>query len=186
MLSSIISLCEKNGLLRKKLVSNLKLEQLNVGPIGTLLMQNLKNEWYNNIVINKENTVFFSDHNNYVESFEFAKNICLDRLPFGLAEVVHNNKCNNQQLLNSNEEKENRELNNYVQDFEGYFCSDSNDVLKCTMFVSPSTSLQYFHQWQRQRRIWWRRVSLLHTGCPRTKKNIEQNNDKSFFITELS
>lgn len=159
MLSSIISLCEKNGLLRKKLVSSL--EKLNVGPMGTLLLQNLKNEWYNNIVINKENTVFFSDHNNFVESFKFAKSICLDRLPFGLAEAVHISECNNEQLLKSYKENKNGEVNNCVQDFEGYFGSDSYDVLKCTIFVSPSTSLQFFHQWQRQRRIWWRRVSFI-------------------------
>lgn len=157
MLSSIISLCEKNGLVRKKLVSSLKSE-LNVGPIGTFLMQNLKNEWYKNIVINKENTVFFSDHNNFVESFEFAKNICLDRLPFGLAEVANYNK---EQLVKSYEEKVNDKQNDCVQDFESYFASDNYEVLKCTMFVSPSTSLQFFHQWQRQRRIWWRKVSLI-------------------------
>ncbi|GLV46022.1 DNA polymerase gamma subunit 2 [Carabus blaptoides fortunei] len=31
--------------------------------------------------------------------------------------------------------------------------------LQTLMFVSPSTSSQYFYNWQRQRRIWWRKFS---------------------------
>ncbi|CAG9773779.1 unnamed protein product [Ceutorhynchus assimilis] len=147
MFNAVISLCEKHGFLKK-----IKLEQLKVGPTGCLLMQNLKNEWFHNTVTNKDISVFLSDNNDFRETLEFAKNMCLDRLPFGIAEII-NTKSSAQEFLDYYTEKAKDNI-----DFQNLFGND-RVTLKCTIFTAPSESIPFFHQWQRHRRIWWRKFS---------------------------
>lgn len=78
----IIDLCERRGFLNK--LSTV----LNIGPVGTLLQENLKNEWFYNMIINRDNTVFFCNNNLFSATFNFAKDVCQGRLPFGIAEIV--------------------------------------------------------------------------------------------------
>jgi len=37
--------------------------------------------------------------------------------------------------------------------------AEIGDSLKCTMFVAEKESLHFFHQWQKLRRMWWRKFS---------------------------
>ncbi|KAF5288462.1 hypothetical protein FQR65_LT02114 [Abscondita terminalis] len=64
--------------------------------------------------------------------------MCQERVPFGIAEVV-----------NANDEE---------FGFDQHF-NERSTILQTTMFVSPTLSTQFFHQWQRQRRTWWRKFS---------------------------
>ncbi|XP_066254386.1 DNA polymerase subunit gamma-2, mitochondrial isoform X2 [Euwallacea similis] len=148
MFNLIINLCEKHGFLRKIASSKLNSDQLKVGPIGTLLLHNLKKEWHYNFVTNKENTVFLADNGSFIEAFQFARNICMERLPFGIAEIQENKSELSKENIMCKE-----------VDFNNYFSDEDKVNLKCSIFVSSVHSTQFFHQWQRQRRIWWRKFS---------------------------
>ncbi|KAL1498219.1 hypothetical protein ABEB36_009053 [Hypothenemus hampei] len=139
MFNIIISSCEKQGFLRKLGSEN----RLKLGPVGSLLLQNLKTEWHNNMVINKENSVFLSHDDDFSNTFNFVKNMCSFKLPFGIAECVKNKReCHN----NKNE-----------MDFEQFF--DESIILRCSMLVAHTDSTRFFYQWQRQRKMWWRKFS---------------------------
>lgn len=136
----------------------MKIEQLKLGPTGCLLLQNLKNEWFYNIIINKDTSVFPSGNNDFRETFQYAKSVCLEKLPFGVAEMVQNRKPSNESELI---EYYNERMNNQDVDFKKLFGNEDNTTLKCTIFASSSESVPFFHQWQRQRRIWWRKVYII-------------------------
>lgn len=131
MLKKVIQLCERQGFL--KCVN----EKLLVGPVGALLQENLYNEWIYNMVISRDTSVFLSK-DSFVNAFEYVKGICQERVPFGIAQVITDN---NQQFH-----------------FDKHF-ENSSMILQTTVFVSPASSTQFFHQWQKQRRTWWRKFS---------------------------
>lgn len=156
MFNTILSLCEKHGFIRKSFFPKMKIEQLQLGPTGYLLLQNLKNEWFYNIVINKDLTVFPSDNESFDKTFEFAKTACMEGLPFGIAEVIQNKKFSSAEELIAyyTERMKEKDI-----DFDKLFAQEDQVKLKCTVFTSSRDSVQFFHQWQRQRRIWWRKFS---------------------------
>lgn len=141
----ILALCEKHGFLKQ--IQNV----LKVGPTGAVLQDNLKNEWLYNMVTNRDIPVFLSGHS-FSETFLYAKEVCMEHLPFGIAEIIPK-KCETTQS-NNNDDK------NTVC-FENFFTGEDNLVLRCTTFVSPENSTPLYHQWQRQRRTWWRKVGYM-------------------------
>ncbi|KAH1025848.1 hypothetical protein HUJ05_010492 [Dendroctonus ponderosae] len=178
MFNSIIALSEKHGLLRKFVFPRMKIEQLKVGPVGYLLLHQLRNEWFNHMIINKETSVFISD-NDFEGTFQFAKRLCLDRLPFGIAEIIQNKRISNENLI----------LEHYVErmnsndiDFEAYFGNEDSLTLKCTIFTTPTNSVPFFHQWQRDRRIWWRKFSASPGRYSVTDIKTETNNTQTVQI----
>lgn len=145
----ILDVCEKQGFLKRIINETIANDAVNelvkIGPIGALLQENLKTEWFYTMVINRENTVFFSK-DSFTDTYEYAKEICQDKLPFGIAEIKEG--TNNKILESANK----------VFDFDKYFVEERQPVLRTTMFIAPSKSTQFFHQWQRQRKMWWRKV----------------------------
>lgn len=155
MFNSVVSLVEKQGFLTRTFLPKMKIELLKLGPTGNLLLQNLKNEWFYNTVINKDISVFLSN-DSFDNTFEYSKNMCLDRLPFGVAEIIPNKKkSSTDELINYYSER----MKQNDIDFEKLFSNEDRVTLKCTIFASSQDSVQFFHQWQRQRRIWWRKFS---------------------------
>lgn len=140
----ILGLCEKHGFLKQ--INN----ALKFGPTGTLLQENLRNEWLLNMVTNRDVPVFLNG-NSFAETYDYCKELCLERLPFGIAEIVPK-KC-----ITKGEISEGEEVC-----FENLFSDEESFLLRCTTFVSPSNSTQVFHQWQRQRRAWWRKVIIFY------------------------
>ncbi|KAF5293804.1 hypothetical protein FQA39_LY03289 [Lamprigera yunnana] len=112
-------------------------EKLLVGPIGALLQENLKNEWINSMVVNRDTSIFLCK-DSFLHTYEYAKEVCQQKLPFGIAQIT--TSCTE------------------VFDFDSHFQSPPT-ILQTTMFLSPLSSTQVFHQWQRQRRTWWKKFS---------------------------
>lgn len=134
----ILSLCEKSGFL------NINNSGLHLGPVGYLLRENLKTEWLYSNVTNRDINVFLNSNSSFGETFNFVKNISEDKLPFGVAQIT-SDTSDNTEVSQS-------------QDIDRYFNAPNQMRLDCFMFVPPSLSVQYFHNWQRQRRMWWRKV----------------------------
>lgn len=132
-LEKILHLFDKLGFLQRVVNNN---NNFKTGPIGILLEQNLRNEWYNSMIINRDNTVFLSN-DSFVNTYEYAKKICMEYVPFGIAEELS--------------------LENAIK-FNNYLLEDKNTMLQTTIFVSPVSSIHFFHEWQRHRKIWWRKV----------------------------
>lgn len=143
-LEKILALCEKHGFVQAIKKNNA--DVIKIGPVGALLQENLRNEWFFGMVTNRDMMVFMNNHS-FKETFQYAREICSEKVPFAIAEMI-NKKCS--------ENKENNESKNGI--FNKYFKAEDNIILHCTNFVSPENSTPFFHKWQRQRRIWWRKV----------------------------
>lgn len=136
--SNVLELCEKRGFF--KWSGN----NLRIGPVAALLLKNLKHEWFYDMTV-RSDTCMFVNVSSFNDTFEYVKELCSHRLPFGISEVIKTNLMNN--------------FNNDLLDFSTHMNLYKN-VLRTTMFVTPSDSVEFFHQWQRERRTWWRTVSF--------------------------
>lgn len=143
----ILELCFKHGYLYKNQIEN-NLETIMLGPTGALLQDNLKNEWFYSMQTNMDSSVFFNT-NSFKSTFAFAKDISMANIPFGISEIIEDNETPCEAVVKNNAE------NDMLYWFKG-----PKKNLRCTLFVSPSDSTHVFHQWQRQRRMWWRKVSI--------------------------
>lgn len=153
MFNSIINLSEKHGFVKKLVFPTLNFFQLKIGPVGNLLMHNLRNEWYNNIVINNDISMFLDEE--FESTFQFGRKLCLEKLPFGICQnIVINNKRSQtvDELMETY--KESDKIN-----FEKMFDDNDKVLLKSTVFVSSNESQSFFYKWQRHRRMWWRKFS---------------------------
>ncbi|KAG5877045.1 hypothetical protein JTB14_006525 [Gonioctena quinquepunctata] len=131
------------------------MNQFKIGPVGLLLRNNLKTEWFYNIVINKDITVVLNE-SDVSETYDYAKELCSQTLPFGIAEIQpFKNVYKSDEII----EYYKNAMNNKNVEFEDLLRHEGNSHLRCTVFVSPSSSTPFFHQWQRQRKMWWRKFS---------------------------
>ncbi|RZC41172.1 KTI12 -like protein [Asbolus verrucosus] len=138
-----IPLEARDNLLYDDVQQNSKSEIFKIESTGLLLQENLRVEWFNNIVINKDISVFPSA-NGFTETYNFAKATCLDTAPFAVAQFTEKKQ--------SLEKRDENKIN-----FLDYF--ENGTILECYVFVTPSSATHFFHQWQRDRRIWWRKFS---------------------------
>lgn len=150
MLQKILDMVTTNGYIKS--ISKEGIKYLKVGPTGLLLQNNLKTQWFNNIVVNKEVTVFPSKGNIQV-TFEYAKKMCSEKVPFGIAETIKP-KVNDFKLKRKNQKSETKKTGKLKDFFE----EEDQIELQSTIFVPSQTSVQFFHQWQRQRKMWWKKV----------------------------
>lgn len=141
----IIKMCEQYGFISSVKYPKLQREVLKIGSTGAFLMENLRQEWFNNIVINKDVSTFIST-GNLSETFDYAKKMCLGQFPFSIAEI---SKMKTTSVLENN-------LGEKQVNFREYF--EVGDNLSCWVFVEQAGCVQFFHQWQKQRRMWWRKV----------------------------
>lgn len=140
-LTKLLDLCFKQGLLYKSSIEN-NIQMVKLGSTGSILKENLQKELFHNMIINRDCPVFIST--SFKDTFNFAKDVCNGYVPFSLAEIINledigicnKNSSNKAQLI------------------------ENNITLRYTTFVSPIDAISYFHQWQRQRKTWWRKVTL--------------------------
>ncbi|XP_063915964.1 DNA polymerase subunit gamma-2, mitochondrial [Zophobas morio] len=145
--NKIISLCEKRGFLHKTIHPTVHVETFRLGPVGALLQENLRTEWFNSIVINKDIQVFPSQ-NGLSDTYNFAKEASLNILPFGVTQVAQKKRLWEEQFKMQEHDG---------VDFLSYF--EHDEIFRCWVFLNPSNAVQFFHQWQRERRMWWRKFS---------------------------
>lgn len=147
MLKKVLDLAANNGFLSRSKSLN---DKFKIGPVGQLLCQNINSEWFHNIVINKELTVVIND-GDLSETYNYVKNLCSEKLPFGIADSEKIKK------YTADEYRENCDTG---IDFKNLLCNEDDIFLKFCVFVSPNESMRYFQRWQKQRRIWYKKVSL--------------------------
>lgn len=142
-------MCERHGFLTK--IKKYNLDILKIGPVGALLQENLRNEWLYSMVTNRDLTVGLNS-NSFSETFAHIKQLCSQKLPFAVTEIEEERARNvAEAFLDAKSIKD--------MDFRRCFIGEDRLVLNCSTFVSPASSMPYFHQWQRYRKAWWRKVS---------------------------
>ncbi|XP_044760094.1 DNA polymerase subunit gamma-2, mitochondrial [Coccinella septempunctata] len=153
MFRKIIDFCVKNGFLKLTENSLPNEIQIEVGLPGALLEENLKREWFDNFLNSKEIPVFYNK-GDFKDTYIQAKKLMMNVMPFGIIEL--------KSFVNKSRNKENSLLigtdsSELSSSFSDYFMNDSR--LLYTIFLPPTTANQSFHQIQRQRKIWWRKIS---------------------------
>lgn len=140
--AKITKMCQKHGFLKQAILHNQDI--LKIGPIGASLQENLRNEWLLHMTTNRDLTTFLNP-SSFSETFDYAKYLCSEKLPFAITEIVEGKSSEVEQQTN--------------QSFSATLKDENRLLLRCTTFVGPSSSVPYFHQWQRQRKAWWRKFS---------------------------
>lgn len=148
MLQKILDMVSAIGYVKQ--ITKESINYLKIGPVGLLLQNNLKTQWCNNIVLNKDFTVFPSKGDKQ-DTFGFAKNVCMEKLPFGIAETIRSDR--------TVKEKKVKIVDTKASIFKNLFEKEDQVVLQSTFFVPSTTATQFFHQLQKQRRMWWRKFS---------------------------
>lgn len=149
MLTKILNLAESNGFIHYYIKDKRKFIKL--GTNGVLLKKNLEQQWFNNVVMNKDISMLPCEYS-LESTFNFAKKICLEKLPFGIVERIQP-PCN----IEFKESNLKKQKSDKIS-FEDLFEEKDKLLLKTTIFVPSESATHYFHQWQKQRRIWWRKV----------------------------
>lgn len=152
MFLKIIDFCAKNGFLKISASSLANKMTLEVGLAGSLLEENLKREWFDNFLNVKETPVFYNK-SDFKDTFVYARKLLGNTMPFGLIEMT---PISNKQVGKMNSLLSENVPVNTPGNFSDYFTTDSR--LLYTIFMTPSSANQLFHQIQRQRKIWWRKV----------------------------
>ncbi|XP_046402259.1 DNA polymerase subunit gamma-2, mitochondrial isoform X1 [Ischnura elegans] len=137
------------------------------GPAGELLRNNIHQEWFLSNVINSEDLMLpFTPQENgqsfqaIRDAFAYAKELCCDKLPFGISNT-------NVQMLNKLDPSPGS--SEFLTDFlfmnhnkvggSGYFYPEKHTLLRLYIFSHPAKSTQAFSFWQQQRKSWWRKFS---------------------------
>ncbi|XP_028142532.1 DNA polymerase subunit gamma-2, mitochondrial [Diabrotica virgifera virgifera] len=155
MLKRTLDLATNGGFLKKTVLPNYNIDQFKIGPLGLLLCQNINTEWLYHTLINKELTVC-PNEGDIDNTYNFVKILCSSKLPFGITDVNKQKKSfTTDEIV---EYYKNASKGEKVS-FENLLRHEEDVFLKFTIFVSPSDSTQMFHQWQKQRRIWFRKFS---------------------------
>ncbi|XP_049817230.1 DNA polymerase subunit gamma-2, mitochondrial isoform X2 [Aethina tumida] len=149
--NKIIEMCIKHGFFKQLNNVHYGCDQFSIQPTAALLLENLRKEWTKSIVINKDVTVVLSGEI-YEDSLEFVSSLCSEKLPFGVAEI---------KLEEKNTNKKFRNLTDFANEpnFKKHFVMMDNYGMTSNFYVSPKDSTQFFHNFQRQRRMWWRKFS---------------------------
>ncbi|XP_049801370.1 DNA polymerase subunit gamma-2, mitochondrial [Schistocerca nitens] len=172
-MQKILQICERHSL-AKPIFSENSLYCMKFGPVGELLKKFLCHEWLHANVISSEIGVFphyvsRSDAGHTVhdlkEAYEYVRNLNSGQLPFGVV-VETPNLCADKYC----------EKQQHILDESLYFYPKKCTLLKTFMFVAPSKATHFYYQWQRHRKMWWRKFS----ACPsRFVLSDVQNNEKS-------
>ncbi|KAK9887681.1 hypothetical protein WA026_000003 [Henosepilachna vigintioctopunctata] len=152
MFRKIIDFCSKNGFLKVVEYSSLNVFELKIGPPGALLQENLRREWLDNLVHSKDICVFYN-YNDFKHCYDYARSLMFQTVPIGIVEILPSKKQSFIDVEKINICGTDEKTNNFAD----YFMNDYRLIY--TMFVAPSMANQFFHQIQRQRKIWWRKIS---------------------------
>lgn len=135
---NILDFCIKRGF-----IIGVTPQNINLSLLGSLLSNNLRNEWIYNNVTNRDINMFFNSDSSISETYSFAKEFTENNFPFGIAEIKN---CQNSFGIDES------------NDVSQFFNKIYQTTLTTHMFVPPSSADQLFYNWQNQRRIWWRKV----------------------------
>lgn len=126
--------------------SNNNVYNFKLGDLGLILHNNIKNHWLSSNV--SKNTRVF-DHtknthnqNVFCDSFKTTSNFH-KKLPSNMIEFY---KTDSNEYSNS--------------DSSIKFSFPSYTILSLTKFLTPHDSMQYFFNLQRERKLWWKKVSF--------------------------
>ncbi|KDR10285.1 DNA polymerase subunit gamma-2, mitochondrial [Zootermopsis nevadensis] len=154
-LHKVLQLCERQCFLWPVVISkdsNNFVEYFKFGFAGELLKNNICQEWLLSMVMNTDENIFpYHSHGftrNIIkdlrEPFEYVKKLSNSQLPFGISET----RLEVRDLLSNMTQEETR-----------YFQPQKHTVLWSCIFARPGNAMQRFYQWQRQRKMWWRKFS---------------------------
>lgn len=155
-LHNVLQLCERQCFLWPVVISEGStnfVQYFKYGFSGELLRNNISKEWLLSMVINTDESIFPYHSSGFTTTsiikdlskpFEYVKKLNNSQLPFGIAET----RLEVRDLVNDTVQEETR-----------YFKPQKHKVLWSCIFAGPGNAMQRFYQWQRQRKMWWRKFS---------------------------
>lgn len=138
VLKQLLEACRNSKFVTLDL-ENDTVRKFNLSPIGKMLKNNLKEEFYRGEI----GTALYegSSELSLRENLRFAQETFVAHLPFGVA-VEDRFTAKNSQLSES-----------YKLELE------SGSMLTCSYFINPAMSKEFMYKAQRQRKIWWMRFA---------------------------
>lgn len=126
---------------------------IRIGSSGSILLENLKNEWIFSNVTNRDLNISLYmkqksfDKNDLISLYNENKVTNGSNLPFGIATItVEKNDANLQKV-------ENIDYNYLTTNGSEYFTK-----LRTVIYLNPNDKMKFFHHLQRQRKLWWKKV----------------------------
>nr|CAD7576214.1 unnamed protein product [Timema californicum] len=175
----ILQLCKRHAFVMpvfKSEGSGTVLDFFKFGPGGELLKHNVGHEWFLSNVVNTDHSVYpywggeqstgnitegitlaidltaddrevgirISVYEDFSEHYRYMKDMSSGQLPFGLAEMrAEVGRCGVAEDTGDSR----------------YFTPSHRTILRSCAFVRPIDSSQAFYQWQKRRKMWWRKFS---------------------------
>lgn len=149
-LQQIIEICQNAGFITGK-VQNNWVKNVQFLPFGSLLSQNLLNEWHNvdrnvNVYFQRDasrrpgttDSLAYYRHREFHTKIDAIKKYFQFEIPFGLAENL---------VINGSDET--------VAENDVGFDIKETTLLSCSYFIDANESNEMFYKIQRQRKIWW-------------------------------
>lgn len=151
-LKQLLDICRNNGFFQSELIEN-NVRNIKSLSLGNLLNDNIQKQWIssddntNNYLqrpseiwestnLNDFNEKYFNTLD-FKEKFQSIKNNFQKEVPFGLSEIIPF------KVENCDEQIEVK----------------SGNILSCSYFINESSCNEIFHKIQRQRKIWWMKLS---------------------------
>ncbi|KAJ9584663.1 hypothetical protein L9F63_020988 [Diploptera punctata] len=154
-IQKILQLCERQCFIQPVKDSLDLVEYFKFGFAGELLKNNVHQEWMLGVVINADENVF-PFHScksasrdiikDFSEPFEYVKKLNNAQLPFGITET-------RQDVRDT--------IDSSLQEEMRYFYPKKHTTLLSCIFAKPGNAMQRFYQWQRQRKMWWRKLNSI-------------------------
>ncbi|CAG5092811.1 Similar to BRAFLDRAFT_270748: Glutamyl-tRNA(Gln) amidotransferase subunit C [Cotesia congregata] len=111
------------------------------GPQGKLLRRNLENLWFQSNIIKPFYNVFLTSTDKVSETLENLKTLGIEEKPLGIAIIEESKNSWNTEILNA------------------YPKLNSHRTGKVTIITNANEGKELYHKTQRERKIWWRKLS---------------------------
>lgn len=150
LLKNILDIANKHFFFSPILTKNSKnVLFYQLGPSGSLFQDNIKSEWIYSNVTNRDASIFLfakntCDKRHDNQTYMNVRDICNGQLPFGVAKI-------------STRSSEAQDMHNITEN--SYFNSLVRTCLSTQMYMPPSEGMHFFFDWQRQRKLWWKKVN---------------------------
>lgn len=150
-LNRLVDICKAAGFFKIHVNQN-ELQAVETLPLGRMLTENIKREWSRSF---DSSVSFLSFLVPGVSVLDVSGGKCAEQLqkiekivpikgmPFGLAECVKG------------------KVDDVSVDDSGWIRASATQKLACSYFTSEKTGKEFFYQLQRQRKIWWMKVSSI-------------------------
>lgn len=111
---------------------------LKYGPQGKMLLKNLEEQWFLHCITMSRYNIFLSDESN--NTLNFIIKTEMSDIPFGLAKI-ENSK------------------NYWTSDLLPMKKSNIHRIVETTIFQNDTETKDLFHNIQKERKIWWRKLA---------------------------